>query len=205
MEKFNLTMDSFSFIMTLVGWIATIIGLPSAIGFIITAIRRRKTLSWRKVKKGVHSLAKEVNKLKPDIIITFSGRGSIVASLIVADLENKYPIYTCVLKGRSNDNFLIPNYWKSFITSKWNIFVPDEILNYNNHKILIIDDITNTGETIKALTEFLEKNQIQKEKIFSMSLIADKEVCKNLHIPNYSWKQCDVSEYNVPWGKTEGR
>lgn len=198
-------MEKFSFIMTIVGWVATVIGLPSAIGFIITAISKRKTLSWCKVKKGVHSLVKEVNYLNPDLIITFSGRGSIVASLIVAELENKYPIYTCILKGRSNDDFLTPNDWKSFPTSKWDIFVPDEILNYKNHKILIIDDITNTGETIQLLTEFLEQKQILKGKIFSMSLIADKEVCTRLRIPNYSWKKCDVSEYNVPWGKTEGR
>ena len=37
----------------------------------------------------------------------------------------------------------------------------------------------------------------------SMALIANVDVFSRLHIPQEYWKKLDVSEYNVPWGKTE--
>lgn len=39
--------------------------------------------------------------------------------------------------------------------------------------------------------------------MFSMSLVANEEVLSRLHIPQEYWKKVNVSEYNVPWGKTE--
>ena len=74
---------------------------------------------------------------------------------------------------------------------------------FKNNKILIIDDITNSGETIECLTKYLIDKQLDKEKIFSLSLIANEDVLSRLHIPQEYWKKVNISEYNVPWGKTE--
>lgn len=190
-------------IMNKIGWIVTILGGPSAIYFIVSMIKNRKNISWRAVKKGIKDLMTKVEKINPDIIITFSGRGAIVASLITTELDNKYPVYMCLLKRRYNDSFLKPQNWGHFNTSKWTIFVPDEVIAFKNKKILIIDDITNSGETIEYLTKYLVDKQLDKEKIFSLSLIANEDVLSRLHIPQEYWKKVNISEYNVPWGKTE--
>lgn len=190
-------------IMNRIGWIVTILGGPSAIYFIISQVRNRKNFSWRKVRKGIKELTKKIEKINPDYIITFAGRGAIVCSLMVAELDNKYPVYMCLLKRRYNDNFLNPKNWTSFDTSKWSIFVPDEVLSFTDKKILIIDDITNSGETIEKLTQHLEDNGIKRENLFSMALVANEDVLSRLHIPQEYWKKVNISEYNVPWGKTE--
>lgn len=193
-----------STIMNAIGWIATIAGVPSAVCFIYSKMKQRKNISWKKImKKGVVDLSKKVEKINPDYIITFSGRGSIVCSLVAAAMDNKYPIYMCLLKRRYLDNYLNPQNWTSFDTSKWTIFVPDEVLNFKNKRILIIDDITSSGETIEKLTDHLVEKGIKKQNLFSMSLIANVDVLTRLHIPQEYWKKVDISEYNVPWGKTE--
>ncbi len=191
-------------ILSVIGGIASVLGIPSAIYFIYKKIKNRKNISWNKImKKGITNLIKKVEKINPDYIVTFSGRGSIVCSLVIAELDNKYPVYMCLLKRRYNDSFLNPQNWTSFDTSKWIIFVPDEVLNYKDKKILIIDDLTNSGETIEKLTKHLVDHGISNKNLFSMALVANEEVLSRLHIPQEYWKKVETSEYNVPWGKTE--
>ena len=36
-----------------------------------------------------------------------------------------------------------------------------------------------------------------------MALIANVDILSRLHIPQEYWKKVEISEYNVPWGKTE--
>lgn len=36
-----------------------------------------------------------------------------------------------------------------------------------------------------------------------MELIANVDVLSRLNIPHEYWKMVEISEYNVPWGKTE--
>lgn len=193
----------FNTVINAIGWLSTILGVPGAICFIISKIKDRKDISWREVKKGVTYLKKQLKKINPDYIITFSGRGAIVASLIIAEMDNEYPVYMCLLKRRYNKLFLNPQNWTSFDTSKWIVFVPDEVFTFKDKKIMIIDDIINSGETIEKLTEHLVKNHINKENIFSMSLVANEDVLARLHIPQEYWKKVNASDYNVPWGKTE--
>lgn len=51
-------------IMNFIGWIFTILGLPSAIGFIHTKIKNRKNISWRKImKQGIVALSKKVETI----------------------------------------------------------------------------------------------------------------------------------------------
>ena len=79
-----------SVIMNAIGCIVTVFGGPSSVYFIYTKIKYRKNISWKKImKKGIGDLAQKVEKINPDYIITFSGRGSIVCSLVVTELENK--------------------------------------------------------------------------------------------------------------------
>lgn len=191
-------------IMNFIGWIFTILGLPSAIGFIHTKIKNRKNISWRKImKQGIVALSKKVETIKPDYIVTFSGRGSIVCSLVVSELDNKYPVYMCLLKRRYNNEFISPLNWTSFETAKWRIFVPDEVLNFKDKKILIIDDITDSGETIEKLINHLVDSGISRQNLYSMALIANNDVLLKSRIPQEYWKSVDMSEYNVPWGKTK--
>lgn len=190
--------------MQIIGYIASCFTIVSAIGFIISKAKKQKRISWKEVKKGIKDLVPKVEKINPDIIITFSGRGEIVASLITTELDNKYPVYMCLLKRRYNDLFLNPQNWGHFNTTKWIIYVPDEVMEFKDKRVLIIDDVTNSGETIECLTEYLEnKLQINKEKIFSLSLIANKDVLLRLHIPQEYWRALNNSEYTLPWGTTE--
>lgn len=190
-------------VMTKLGWITTMLGGPSAIWFIISSIKNRKNISWRRVKRGIKKLSERVKVINPDFIITFSGRGAIVTSLVATELDNKYPVYMCLLRRRYNNLFLSPQNWSKFYTSKWVVYVPDEAITFKDKKILIIDDITDSGETIENLTKHLTSKGIVEENIFSMSLIANEDVLSRLHIPQEYWKKVKISEYNVPWGKTK--
>lgn len=196
LEKQGGKMETLKNIMAFVGFCATIISL------IIVLINLRKnfrSISWRKVKKGAHQLIKKVEEVNPDLIITFSGRGAIFANLIITELDNKYPVYTCLLNNKSNDIFLRPLNWNEFETQKWLVYVPDEILNFKHNKILIIDDITRSGETIEKLTAFLTQLGGSTKNIFSMSLMANEDILVRSRIPQYYWKIINTIEFRMPW------
>ncbi len=189
-------MDILKDIISFIGFCVTMIG------FIIVLInikKNYKTISWKKVKKGAHQLLKTVKEVNPDLIITFSGRGAIFANLMITELDNKYPVYTCLLNNNSNDHFLRPKNWSEFETSKWSVYVPDEILNFTNKKILIIDDITRSGETIEKLSDYLKQHGSSQKNLFSMSLMANQDVLTRIHIPQYYWKIINTIEFKMPW------
>lgn len=189
--------------------VGNIISLVSVFITIITGIiaafnyfHSIKNFSWKKVKKGVSFLKNMVEQIQPDIIISLSGRGGIVANLLINELSNKYPVYTCILKSKLQKYFSEPDGWEKISTSKWQIFLYPDLLKMSDKRILIIDDISSSGETILSIREILENNKIPSDNIFSMALVADKDTHKNKHIPDYYWKMVNIDEYNVPWGKT---
>ena len=184
-------------------FIFSIIGLPSAIYFIIIMIKRRRNISWRQIKKGTKYLAQKVEIINPDIIITFSGKGSIMANLVLSKLNNSYPLYTCILRESvQNRNFLIPEGWLEFNTPKWVGYIHAIITKFKDKEILVIDDITRSGKTIEKLTEVLVSHGVSSQKIHSMSLIADVHVLRDMEIPQFFWKQLKTDEYSLPWNKT---
>jgi len=189
--------------------VGNIISLMSVFITIITGIvavfnyfHSIKNFSWKKVKKGISFLKNIVEQIQPDIIISLSGRGGIVANLLINELSNKYPVYTCILKSKLQKKFSKPTNWKKISTSKWQIFIYPELLKMKNKRILIVDDISSSGETMLLIRKVLEENRISSDNIFTMALIADKDTHKNKHIPDYYWKMVNIDEYNVPWGKT---
>lgn len=190
-------------IVNILSVISAVFTIVSMIYYFIKYLKSIKNFSWRKVKKGIKELEKTVTtKVKPDIIISLSGRGGIVVNLLINELGNGYPVFTCILKNKLNDSFLEPEGWIKMSTSKWQIYMPSDILQMKGKRILIIDDITSSGETILLIKKVLEINGIDADNIFSMALVADKETQKFKHIPDYYWKIVDIDKYNVPWGKT---
>lgn len=184
-------------------FIFSIIGLPSAIYFIIIMIKGRRNISWRQIKKGTKYLAQKVEIINPDIIITFSGKGSVMANLVLSKLNNSYPLHTCILRESvQNRNFLIPEGWLEFNTPKWVGYIPAIITKFKDKEILVIDDITRSGKTIEKLTEVLVSHGVSSPKIHSMSLIADVHVLRDMEIPQFFWKQLKTDEYSLPWNKT---
>ena len=189
-------------IIGIIELIFSLVGLPSAVYFIVISIKHRKHISWRRVEEGVRYLVEEVETINPDIIVTFSGRGSIAANLVLSQLKNKYPLYTCLLKdSMHSENFLFPEEWIQFTTPKWICYVPDEILKYKDKQILIIDDITLSGKTIEQLTKTLIRNGIPAQNIHSMALVADFQIMKDMQIPQVSWQKVNTDEYSLPWNK----
>ena len=55
-------------------------------------------------------------------------------------------------------------------------------LHIPDSEILIIDDLTNSGETIEKLTQHLIKHGINNQNLFSMALIANVDILSRLHI-----------------------
>lgn len=183
-------------------FISVIFTIVTTIGMIIRYFHSIKHFSWRKVKKGVLRLKRMVLEIEPNIIIALSGRGGIVVNLLINELNNKYPVYTCILKSKLQNDFFDPEGWEKVSTSKWQIFIYPEILKMTDKRILIIDDISSSGETILSIRNRLEQKGISGDNIFSMALVADKETHKNKHIPDYYWRMVNIDEYTVPWGKT---
>lgn len=203
MNIIDMIKNNISNTITIISVIVTVISLYFPIKQKYIDWKERKTISWKEINNiGIPCLAKKVTELEPDVIVTLSGRGGIVTNLVITELNNKYPVYTCILKNRIQKTFYKPQDWKMIRTSKWNIFLCPNIYNMLYKRILIMDDITSSGETIEEIIKELVKNGISMDNIFSMALVADKETHKNKHIPDFYYKIVNIDEYTVPWGKT---
>lgn len=196
-------MDKFENVISIFNAVVTIITIFSiVIKFILWVYQRlvrQIKITWRSIYKGVQDLAGKVEDLQPEILVTLSGKGSIVCNWINSELDNKYPVYTCLLNRRGNDNFLTPPNWECFSTNKWIIYVPDEVLHFKNKKILFIDDVTISGETLAKFKQFLTNNGVKEERIFTMTLYANSKITSK---PYKYWKEKNMKYYNPPWGKS---
>src|SRR5258708_25569818 len=68
--------------------------------------RMRNSLTWKEVESGSLYLLREAEKkFRPDMLLTTSGPGAIVANLAMSQARRFYPIYTIILEDRRAGSF----------------------------------------------------------------------------------------------------
>lgn len=153
------------------------------------SINRRKKMS--------KLMASKVTLLNPDIIIAPSLNGMEVAREIINYSNRNYPLYSIDVQYR----YLTPNP-SSFTCCSHNfaINIPYSHLP-KNKRILIIDDLYVTGDTIKCILDHLEKSGYDKANIFTLGLVVDTFSAKANRFPDYYAKSYNISKFTFAWRK----
>jgi hypoxanthine phosphoribosyltransferase len=165
--------------------------------------RLRNSLTWQQVASGSLYLLREAEKqFRPDILLTTSGPGAIVANLAMSQARKFYPIYTIILEDRRSGRFkLKPKGHEELFTPKWVIHLPEQLCQETDKRILIIDDCVMSGDVQRAICEFLEAKGFPKKKIFFATLVCSQIATETEKAPNLYWQINSHKDLFFPWGR----
>jgi len=110
-------------------------------------------LTWENIDKYIHNIIPKIKNLKIDVLIGISRGGLIPLTLISEKLENKNVQFVSVSSyiGEKKSCVKINNHsWKE-----------NDLINKN---ILVIDDVSDTGDTLISLSSFLRN--FKPKKVF---------------------------------------
>lgn len=199
--------------MDLINVASFVIGILGLVGTLFFGLKSRQLVEkirkfdWNDIEAGVKYLNRKVeSKFKPDIIVTTSaGSASIVASLFVSNMDKFIPFYCGISKRIDEDFTCEPKFEKFYTTSRWKTYIPDEVFQYHDARILIIDDVTLSGDSLAQLIILMVKNGVKRENIYSVSLFAtDISITAN-RAPDLYWYHISDTHFYFPWGKSTGK
>lgn len=165
--------------------------------------RIKDSLSWKQVESGSFELLKKGDKVfRPDILLMTSGPGAIVASLAMIQLRRFLPVYTAILEDKRGTLFQHPPKGHIEIsTSKWNMYLPEQLSDETDKRIMIIDDCVMLGDVHTALREYLQETGFLRENIFFATLVCSQLAIDSSKAPDlYSFINPHKDLF-FPWGR----
>lgn len=209
-REVNLTM-SINQIISLISLFFTVVSFLYAIYChykMQQAEKRTRTINWQDVSDGSKYLAKMIGEHhKPDIIYI----PNIKSGIIVHFIKDYFMEYIPIIVGQSIskkqfevdsiskiidiDNYLF------FESNKWYSFIPMNILDYKDKKLLIIDDFAMSGDFLKLLKNTLKNAGFKNENISTMCLATTEVAIQSENAPTFFWKDFSTTDIYMPWGK----
>ena len=198
-------MDTLNIISVIIG----IAGLGGTIFFGVKSLKLRRQIrrfSWSDIESGVDTLIKKTySSFKPEIIISVSPPGKVVAGLFVLRNSEVLPHYSCFsTRACEASNTNNQNSVMNFKTSKWCYEIPDEILKFKENNILIIEDAVVTGDSLENFLSFLIKSGFKRDKIMTGTIIATESAIAARKGPDFFCFNVPDANIYMPWGKLGG-
>jgi hypoxanthine phosphoribosyltransferase len=130
-----------------------------------------KSLNWNEVQKAAENLAKKIKKsgFKPDYLIGITTGGLYPLALLAKKLDCK-SILTISAKSESKDG-------KKRVEA---IYLPK--INLKRKRVLLIDDITNSGATLIKISNIITEHY-QPKALRTATLGANMDMAKTT--PDY--------------------
>ena len=109
-------------------------------------------VSWKEIEQLCRELAQKISNYKPDLIIALS-RGGIVPARLISDLLVIKDIITIKV-----------NHWGITATKDKTAEISYAVpINLSEKKVLVVDDITDTGESLSLAKKYIIENMKPKE------------------------------------------
>ncbi|MFE3846179.1 phosphoribosyltransferase family protein [Thermoplasmatota archaeon] len=199
--------------MDIVTYISIIIGILGIIGTFYFGFKsvylqqKIKKYDWKDVEIGIEEISNKIfKKFQPDVLLSLSGPGSIVANLMLTKTAKFIPLYVGISKKINSKDFTFePQKMKTITTTRWKTYIPDEIFKLNNKRIVIIEDAVITGDTLNKLVNVLIKNGIKRKNILTISLFTTELAVSSNKGPNIYWIKQKDSDFYLPWGNCLGK
>lgn len=120
--------------------------------------KKRLIISWKEYGKLVKDLAKKVeDKFSPDCIVGNSKGGCIIGGTIAAILRKDF--YPMRISRRIKDEIVFTKPKVTIIPS----------VNFFGKRILLVDDMVVSGETIKIAVKLLKKKRLKEMKTLTLA------------------------------------
>jgi len=143
------------------------------------------------------------NKFQPDIIYTPGAKSAILAELLSQKFTHEPLVIVGSLEWKDSGLCELNQGQSSIIESnKWRIFIPDHLIQNSDKKLLIVDDITMSGDGLNEIISTLTKAGFEKANIKSSTLVCTSVAIASKKAPDYYWKKTEGTIFYFPWGKT---
>jgi hypothetical protein len=181
----------------------------------INVVINSENPSWRSVKNKSRKLGKKIKNgnFFPDVIFAVDEKAAAIAKIIRSELNEEILICTgaSVLRSEVVDSKFkyvkeekayIHNNFKNlkfFRTSSQYVQSPTFNSEFNNLKILVVQDYALTEEAAKKIRSLLiNKGNFRKENIKVCCLFVNEELINN-KIFDYSGKYVNKKNLRLPW------
>lgn len=189
-------------LLTVVSSLASLIALPLSIYstyILFIELRNGCTCSKKMIEKGAEKLAHDINAFQPTKIIYADGN----STQLYENYVSKYIKVSCSVVALPNisKTSLCPfGTSKVVLTNKFIINVDSCTFN-SDERVVIFDDVTKTGETIKELKKYLiDDCKIPPINILSVGFITDKLGYANSAEPSFYFLKTEIKDgYRFPW------
>ncbi|MBU1056428.1 MAG: hypothetical protein KKC46_21760 [Proteobacteria bacterium] len=172
--------------------ILAVIGLVISIaGLLITifTISQRRKKSWRQILREIDLLKGKLAG-KFNYIISFADGGLIAADLLHIKGDSQIPVLSLNLKIMRNNK---GSKLVKVLTGK------DSLLFLKNKKILLIDDVVQTGRNMEAVVIYLtDEVGIDRENIITAVLGKPKGITG--FVVDYYGFEYSTNTIELPWG-----
>ena len=90
-----------------------------------------------------------------------------------------------------------------FVTRKWAAYLPQELEQYKDKKILIIEDVVLSGDSLEKELDLVKRCGYKQENIRSAAVFVSTVAVHSNKAPDYYWRQLDDSvSYYYPWSRS---
>ena len=168
-----------------------------------TVLTSQNIHTWQEIQTGVDYLVKKTKNFCPDIVLAPSnGASGIIANLYLV----KHDEYIPLLYGnhkKSGDAFTVNINGKyGYKTDKWEVWLSNDIEEYTDKKILVIQDVVLTGDSLQGVRKALIECVYARENIKFAAVFVSSVAVKSQKVPDIYWFQLDDStQYYYPWGR----
>lgn len=192
MEQLNLFASS-------LGTVVTIISILIAV-FQKQLFQQKisKKISWKKIEIGVDYIFEQLKlqNFQPDVIMALSERGVAVVVKKINEMPTKIPIMNSFWENTISERYS-PNYIE--LHSRGRLFyMPSAIFNFTGCKILVIDDWSYTGASMRAVLSELLRAGCKKEDVKLCTICSSHAAKEELNI--LSPYVIDCNTFKFPWG-----
>lgn len=199
--------EIFGFVFGILGTVVGIVGIVMAKNSDNRARKlaiEKTRFSWSDIELGCRKIARKIKKKNlVELIITFSGAGSIICNLSLIYSDTILPVFTIIeypIEKCPYDS--LPGFVKTQ-SKKWIFFIPESLAKHSNMKILIIHDCSISGAGLTAVKDYLSSSfGYSKKNITDVVLIATQSSIQGdtFGTGNYIYK-VDNSTFYFPWGE----
>lgn len=193
-------------LVTLILGIISVLGTLGTFYFGFKSVRldrAKRSFEWKDIKNGAIDVLKAAEKtFHPDCLLMMSGPGAIVASIAMVETGRAIPAYLAMLEDRRGPLFKFKPYGHTVIsTKKWNIYIPDQLLNEKDKRVMIIDDCVLSGDLQTTVCRFLEENDFPRQNIFLTAVVCSRIAIEANKSPDLYWYLNPHADFYFPWGR----
>lgn len=167
-----------------------------------------KSITWEDMRNASEKIARELIKTYQPAVIYIP---NIKSGIMLQFIRNYFKEYIPVIVGQavSKEYFSedahnkikgLENYWY-VDTQKWHAYIPNILLEYKEQNILILDNLSLTGNFLNIITDELIQHGISREHIATACIATTEAAIADNVAPQYYYKTLkDSKTVYMPWG-----